>query len=106
LLADYQQLLDTRISTLGSMKIELPEIRPEDRTPLVEALPRVRQAGPVQRGTPRRHQESPHTPLEPVQFWDSLQDQVRGLGQIPRLADLIRQKGQEATTKNAAAVLV
>lgn len=39
-------------------------------------------------------------------FWDYLQDRVRGLGQIPRLADLIRQKGQEAAAKKAAAVPV
>ena len=31
-----------------------------------------------------------------VRFWDYLQDRVRGLGQIPRLADLIRQKAREA----------
>lgn len=29
-----------------------------------------------------------------LRFWDYLQDRVRGLGQIPRLADLIRQKAQ------------
>jgi transposase IS66 family protein len=39
-----------------------------------------------------------------LRFWDYLQDRVRGLGQIPRLADLIRQKAQEATAKIAAAV--
>ncbi len=39
-----------------------------------------------------------------VRFWDYLQDRVRGLGQIPRLADLIRQKAQEAAAKKAAAV--
>jgi len=39
-----------------------------------------------------------------LRFWDYLQDRVRGLGQIPRLADLIRQKAQEATTTIAAAV--
>jgi hypothetical protein len=39
-----------------------------------------------------------------LRFWDYLQDRVRGLGQIPRLADLIRQKAQAATVKKAAAV--
>lgn len=39
-----------------------------------------------------------------IRFWDYLQDRVRGLGQIPRLADLIRQKAQEAAAKKAAAV--
>ena len=29
-----------------------------------------------------------------IRFWDYLQDRVRGLGKIPRLADLIRQKAQ------------
>jgi hypothetical protein len=41
-----------------------------------------------------------------VRFWDYLQDRVRGLGQIPRLADLIRQKAQETAAKKAAAVPV
>src|SRR5438128_1524925 len=41
-----------------------------------------------------------------VRFWDYLQDRVRGLGHIPRLADLIRQKAQEAAAKKAAAVPV
>jgi Transposase IS66 family len=39
-----------------------------------------------------------------IRFWDYLQDRVRGLGQIPRLADLIRQKAREAAAKKAAAV--
>jgi len=39
-----------------------------------------------------------------VRFWDYLQDRVRGLGQIPRLADLIRQKAAEATATGGAAV--
>lgn len=39
-----------------------------------------------------------------IRFWDYLQDRVRGLGQIPRLADLIRQKAQETTAKQGAAV--
>jgi Transposase IS66 family len=30
-----------------------------------------------------------------VRFWDYLQDRVRGLGNIPRLADLIRRKAQQ-----------
>jgi Transposase IS66 family len=41
-----------------------------------------------------------------VRFWDYLQDRVRGLGQIPRLAELIRQKAQEAAATKAAAVPV
>jgi hypothetical protein len=39
-----------------------------------------------------------------VRFWDYLQDRVRGLGHIPRLADLIHQKAQETAAKKAAAV--
>jgi Transposase IS66 family len=39
-----------------------------------------------------------------VRFWDYLQDRVRGLGILPRLADLIRQKAQEADAKKAIAV--
>jgi hypothetical protein len=39
-----------------------------------------------------------------VRFWDYLHDRVRGLGKIPRLADLIRQKAREAAVKKAAAV--
>ena len=39
-----------------------------------------------------------------VRFWAYLQDRVRGLGVIPRLAALIRQKAQEADAKNAVAV--
>jgi Transposase IS66 family len=41
-----------------------------------------------------------------LRFWDYLQDRVRGLGQIPRLADVIRQKAQGATAKKAVAVSV
>jgi hypothetical protein len=41
-----------------------------------------------------------------VCFWDYLQDRVRGLGKVPHLADLIRQKAREAATKKAAAVPV
>jgi hypothetical protein len=39
-----------------------------------------------------------------VRFWDYLQDRVRGLGQIPRLADLIRQKARGAPTPNGQAM--
>ena len=39
-----------------------------------------------------------------VRFLDYLHDRVRGLGNIPRLADLIRQRAQEAAAKKAAAV--
>jgi hypothetical protein len=39
-----------------------------------------------------------------VRFWDYLQDRVRGLGRIPCLADLIRQRAREAATPKAAAV--
>ena len=38
-----------------------------------------------------------------IRFWDYLKDRVAGLGQIPRLADVIRQKTQEAAAKKAAA---
>jgi hypothetical protein len=41
-----------------------------------------------------------------VRFWDYLQDRVRGLGRIPRLADLIHQKAAEAAATKAAAVPV
>jgi hypothetical protein len=39
-----------------------------------------------------------------VCFWDYLQDRVRGLGQIPRLADLIRQKARGTPTPRGQAV--
>ena len=39
-----------------------------------------------------------------VRFWEYLQDRVRGLGQLPRLAELIRQKAQAANAKKAVAV--
>jgi hypothetical protein len=39
-----------------------------------------------------------------LRFWDYLQDRVRGLGQVPRLADLIRQKARETPAKKVAAV--
>jgi hypothetical protein len=38
-----------------------------------------------------------------VNFWAYLQDRVRGLGQIPRLADQIREKAEEATARKAPA---
>jgi hypothetical protein len=39
-----------------------------------------------------------------VRFWDYLQDRVRGLGQIPRLADLVRQKARAAPAPEVQAV--
>jgi hypothetical protein len=39
-----------------------------------------------------------------LRFWDYLHDRIYGLGQIPRLADLIRQRAQEAAAPEAAAV--
>jgi hypothetical protein len=39
-----------------------------------------------------------------VRFWEYLQDRVRGLGQVPRLADLIRQRAQGAKATEAVAV--
>jgi Transposase IS66 family len=39
-----------------------------------------------------------------VRFWDYLQDRVRGLGQVPPLADLIGQKAREAAAPSAVAV--
>jgi hypothetical protein len=39
-----------------------------------------------------------------VRFWDYLHDRVRGLGQVPRLADLIRQKAREAAAPRGVAV--
>jgi hypothetical protein len=39
-----------------------------------------------------------------VRFWDYLQDRVRGLGNIPRLADLIRQKARVGTAAPDQAV--
>jgi len=39
-----------------------------------------------------------------VRFWDYLQDRVRGLGQLPRLADLIRRKAQPAAASKAEVV--
>jgi len=40
-----------------------------------------------------------------VNFWEYLQDRVRGLGQIPRLADQIRQKAEEAAGRKTPAAL-
>jgi hypothetical protein len=40
-----------------------------------------------------------------VNFWAYLQDRVRGAGQIPRLADLIRQKAEEMPARKAVAAL-
>ena len=39
-----------------------------------------------------------------IGFWDYLRDRIRGLGQMPRLADLIRQRAAEAIATNAQAV--
>jgi hypothetical protein len=38
-----------------------------------------------------------------VNFWAYLQDRVRGAGQIPRLADLIRQKAEKMAARKAVA---
>ncbi len=40
-----------------------------------------------------------------VNFWAYLQDRVRGAGQIPRLAELIRRKAEQTTARKAAAAL-
>jgi hypothetical protein len=39
-----------------------------------------------------------------IRFWDYLQDRVPGLGIIPRLADLIRQKARQTAAPNGQAV--
>jgi hypothetical protein len=39
-----------------------------------------------------------------VRFWDYLQDRVRGLGKIPRLAELIRQRARRTTAEVDQAV--
>jgi Transposase IS66 family len=39
-----------------------------------------------------------------IRFWDYLQDRVRGIGQVARLADLIRQRVAEAIAEKAQAV--
>jgi Transposase IS66 family len=41
-----------------------------------------------------------------VRFWDYLQDRVRGLGKIPRLAELIRQKARQTSAPIGQAVPV
>jgi hypothetical protein len=38
-----------------------------------------------------------------VNFWAYLQDRVRGVGQIPRLAEMIRRKAEETPARKAAA---
>src|SRR5581483_9744622 len=38
-----------------------------------------------------------------VRFWAYLRDRVRGLGQVPRLADLIRKKAQEMAPRKGQA---
>jgi len=40
-----------------------------------------------------------------VNFWAYLQDRVRGVGQVPRLAELIRRKAEEAAARKAGAAL-
>jgi hypothetical protein len=40
-----------------------------------------------------------------VNFWEYVQDRVRGLGQIPQLADLIRQKAEETAARTAPVAL-
>ncbi len=40
-----------------------------------------------------------------VNFWAYLQDRVRGVGQIPRLAELIRRKAEETAARKAEAAL-
>jgi Transposase IS66 family len=38
-----------------------------------------------------------------VNFWAYLQDRVRGVGQMPRLADLSRRKAEETAAREAGA---
>jgi uncharacterized coiled-coil protein SlyX len=38
-----------------------------------------------------------------VNFWAYLQDRVRGVGRVPRLAELIRRKAEETTARKAGA---
>ena len=38
-----------------------------------------------------------------VNFWAYLQDRVRGVGEIPRLAELIRRRAQEMAARRAVA---
>src|SRR5262249_46390247 len=40
-----------------------------------------------------------------VNFWAYLQDRVRGVGRIPRLAELIRREAEEAGARKAGAAL-
>jgi len=40
-----------------------------------------------------------------LRFWDYVQDRVRGLGQVPRLADLVRQKSRQLAASNGQAAL-
>jgi hypothetical protein len=40
-----------------------------------------------------------------VNFWAYLQDRVRGAGQVPRLAELIRRKAEETAARKAGAAL-
>jgi hypothetical protein len=40
-----------------------------------------------------------------VNFWAYLQDRVRGVGQIPRWAELIRRKAEETRARKAGAAL-
>lgn len=40
-----------------------------------------------------------------VNFWAYLQDRVRGVGQLPRLAELIRRKAEETGARKAGAAL-
>jgi hypothetical protein len=41
-----------------------------------------------------------------IRFWDYLQDRVRGLGKVPRLAEVIRQRAAESPAGKAEAVPV
>ena len=40
-----------------------------------------------------------------VNFWNYLQDRLRGLGKVPRLADLIRQRAAAMPVPPVEAVL-
>ena len=40
-----------------------------------------------------------------IRFWEYLRDRVRGLGTVPRLTDVIRQRSAESIAGNAQAVL-
>jgi Transposase IS66 family len=39
-----------------------------------------------------------------IRFWDYLQDRIRGLGKVPRLAEVIRQRAAESSAGKAEAV--